>query len=431
MFAFGQTSIQFASAIAAFSLGIAVAVSGWGVQKIRKGINGLVLQQSSEQPIIVKTGIVELDNLGQQLASSLQLVRQSSSAESHELFAIKSLLAKIDRRAEAIDRSGQPVDCATQLRGILKGYGGELDTNIRQTIACGREIFRATEKLVSGAEVQFDVTNQTTSFIEAMSSRIIAVCDTAEGALQSSTIAQETAQTGLKDFQELIDVMKQIRNHAAARERKLQVLGQHTKEIESIVQTIGSLSSRTDLLALNASIESVRAGEHGRGFAVVAEEVRALAEQSAQAVLDVTTRIEMIQLETHQSISVASGEHDQIHQVITKITNTLKSLQNVSEAVGNSATSLSVISKATHQQLQLTQDIVSNLERSTVSSKQNRVCAEGVHWTARTLAQVSTQLESSLELFQLSGALARATEIGNNPLPISNAHNPSPVFANS
>ena len=223
--------------------------------------------------------------------------------------------------------------------------------------------------------------------------------------------------------------MNQIRNHAAARERKLQVLGQHTKEIEAIVQTIGTLSSRTDLLALNASIESVRAGEHGRGFAVVAEEVRALAEQSAQAVLDITARIEMIQLETHQSISVASGEHDQMHQVITKIASTLQSLQNVSEAVGNSANSLSVISNTTHQQLQLTQDIVTTLERSTISSKQNRSCAEGAHWTAKTLGQVSTQLESSLELFQLAGVLAQSQGPANVVLPVSNVDLPAPAPA--
>ena len=220
--------------------------------------------------------------------------------------------------------------------------------------------------------------------------------------------------------------MKKIRNHAAARERKLQALGQHTKEIETIVQTIGTLSSRTDLLALNASIESVRAGEHGRGFAIVAEEVRALAEQSAQAVLDITRRIEMIQLETHQSITVASGEHDQMLVVIQRVTETLDSLQDICDAAGNSAEGLTEISSATNRQLQLTREIIIALERSTESSKRNRSRAEGANWTARTLGQVGEQLEESLEVFRLSGAIktstpspVHATELPDNELPVN------------
>ena len=225
------------------------------------------------------------------------------------------------------------------------------------------------------------------------------------------------AKSGLEQFKVLVDEMKQIRNHAAARERKLQTLGQHTKEIESIVQTIGTLSSRTDLLALNASIESVRAGEHGRGFAVVADEVRALAEQSAQAVLDITRRIEAIQLETHQSISVASGEHNQMHDVIKKVNETHESLQEICDAAVSSGDGLTAIANSTQKQLQLTREIVVALERSTETSRKNRSRAEGANWTAKTLQQIGEQLNASIEVFHLSGVMKTTETSGPTHAP--------------
>jgi methyl-accepting chemotaxis protein len=335
------------------------------------------------------------------------------------LAELKKLVTKLDRRNHEFGRDGLPIDCATQLHSILKGCGSELDSSIRQAIACGQEIHRATEEIVIGSEAQSDSVEKTTSYIEQLTSRIITVCDGAEAALESSTKAKSTANKGLQQFQELVEEMKQIRNQAAARERKLQALGQHTKEIESIVQTIGTLSSRTDLLALNASIESVRAGENGRGFAIVAEEVRALAEQSAQAVMDITRRIEMIQLETHQSISVASGEHDQMHGAIKRVTDTLDSLQHIFDAASSSSLGLTEISNSTNQQLQLTREIIVALERSTETSRKNRSRAEGANWTAKTLGQISQQLENSLDMFRLSGAIETAEPDSNQP-PIKN-----------
>ena len=403
--AFLQGTLGITLGVIGLSVVLAASVSGWGCLKLRRSISSLSKQNELTPEEDQTTGIVELDEIGRRFIGLIREAKEKSSSELAELEEMKRLLEKIDRRDDAYDSESISVDCVTHFRGILKGCAGELDSNIRQAVSCGREIHQAAQEIVIGSETQSDSVDQTTSYIEQLSTRILNVCDNAEEAIEFSTRAKSTASSGLAKFQELVEEMKQIRNHAAARERKLQALGQHTKEIEAIVQTIGTLSSRTDLLALNASIESVRAGAHGRGFAVVAEEVRALAEQSAQAVQDITRRIELIQLETHQSISVASGEHDQMHGVIQRVTETLDSLQEICDATNQSAKGLNEISDSTNQQLQLTREIIDALERSTETTKKNRSRAEGANWTAKTLSQIGQQLESSLDLFRLAGAL--------------------------
>ncbi|MDG1875547.1 MAG: methyl-accepting chemotaxis protein [Mariniblastus sp.] len=394
--------------------------TGWGFWRIHRGLGALTVQAESSPSHAIKTGFSEFDKVGEGFASVIQAKeqtqREQTTQEAKELAEIKKLLMKIDRREGDFDRSGNPVPCANQLQGILTGYGGELDSNVRQAISCRREIQRATEELISGSESQSDSVSQTATVIEHLTAGMMSVCDTAEGAMMASNKAQDKAFNGLQQFEDLIEEMKRIRSHAAARERKMQALGKHTKEIESIVQAIGTLSSRTDLLALNASIESVRAGEHGRGFAIVAEEVRALAEQSASAVQDISRRIEMIQAEAHQSISVATGEHDQMNQVINRVTDTLEAIKDICEVSDKSSIGLIEISQASRNQLKLTKELVGALEQSNETAKQNRSRAEGVLWTLKTLAQCGEQFQNTLQMFRLAGSLGKGgNENSKNP----------------
>ena len=113
--------------------------------------------------------------------------------------------------------------------------------------------------------------------------------------------------SSVEEILKMITELNEIAEESAARIKELEKL---SKDIEQFAGVIASISSRTNILSLNASIEAARAGEHGRGFAVVASEVRNLAAQSAKSSKEITDTINMVQ----QSVDKTVGPMKNIYE---------------------------------------------------------------------------------------------------------------------
>ncbi len=141
-----------------------------------------------------------------------------------------------------------------------------------------------------------------------------------------------------------------------------------SKQINQIIGVIDEIAFQTNLLALNAGVEAARAGDAGRGFAVVAQEVRALAQRSAEAAKEIKTLISSSTQQVSQGVSLVGQTGEALQRIVTKVGEIDALVTEIAASAAEQATGLNEVNTAVNQMDQVTQQNAAMVEQSTAAT---------------------------------------------------------------
>ncbi len=277
------------------------------------------------------------------------------------------------------------------------------------------EVSSNVQQIASGAQSQVDQVGAASQEMKAMVDMAQGISASALSAAELAEGANKIAEEGGSAAKEAIEKMKGTNEVVKQSAVAVRELGDKSKQIGEIVGLITNIADQTNLLALNAAIEAARAGEHGRGFAVVAEEVKKLADGSAEAAKEIAGLIEEIQVDTGDAVSSMDRGVEEVAGSTEVVNKALGALESILQAVGELTGKVEEISAASQEQsvacekvvaaideiAAVSEEAASGTEETAAATEEQATSMEQLTATAQELAGLSNRLQESIGRFSI------------------------------
>jgi twitching motility protein PilJ len=271
----------------------------------------------------------------------------------------------------------------------------------RQVNESSRENEAFARSLSSDALRQAEELSVTLNSVQMMTESIQRVAESAREADQVAKLASETAIKGGDAVERTVAGILDIRETVAETTRKVKRLGESSQEISKIVGLISQIASRTNLLALNASIEAARAGDAGRGFAIVADEVRQLADRAAKSSKEIEQIVLQIQSETSSVQQAMEIGTQQVIDGTKRAEQARQSLTDIIQVSHRIETLVLSITEDTVKQTETSRTVSQVMQSVELSAQETSQESQRVSASLQNLVGVARSLQDSVERFRV------------------------------
>ncbi|NRF95551.1 cache domain-containing protein [Paenibacillus frigoriresistens] len=298
---------------------------------------------------------------------------------------------------------------------LLSSSSIELSASAEQTSQATYDITMTIQELATGTEKQFESVEETSKVVKEVSGIVQSIDLNTRNAYEASKETSEKAGAGKIAVDSVVAQIQSIHRTVIHLSGMVQGLGERSTEIGKIVEVITEIANQTNLLSLNASIEAARAGEHGRGFAVVANEVKKLAEQSADSAKQIANLIAATQHDTNQAITTMETVMDEVQQGIGTVSvagdtfNLIEQLvyevsekiDLISTASGELNSGTSRIMRSFNQIEEVAQKAAAGTQSVSAATEEQLASMEEITSSSATLSSIAEELQSSVDKFKV------------------------------
>lgn len=252
-------------------------------------------------------------------------------------------------------------------------------------------IFKITSAVTQQEQVtsqQASSINQITTTIEELNASSKQVFSKSEFLAQQSKESLSVAQEGKKTVEKSISEMNLIKEKVGTIAEEVLNLSENTNQIGMIINVVEDIANKTDMLALNASIEAAKAGEHGKGFAVVASEVRSLAEQSKKATEKISALIQEIQSSVNSTVLATEEGSKKVDIGVNHILDVGSTINNSISTIQTTADSANEISIASRQESLANDQVAEAMTHINNGMKETSKAIKDLHLIAQNLQEL-------------------------------------------
>jgi len=260
--------------------------------------------------------------------------------------------------------------------------------------ASSNEIAATMEEQERTANLQAASVSETTTTMDELGASSRQSEEQAESASQAAQEVLQLADNGNQSVEETVSTMVDLKNKVAAIADQIVRLSEQTNQIGNISAVVSDLSQQTNMLALNASVEAVRAGEHGKGFAVVAEEIRKLADQSRQSASNIGSLVSDIQNAINTTVMVTDEGTKTVNAGLLVTERTANAFSGVLESVSNVAMNNQQIVLNIRQQGKAVQQVLQAMDSINQGAQQTAASLSQIKAGTATLAHTAKDLEA-------------------------------------